>query len=455
MKRSWLTGMTPLIVLAALAFNLLSRLPAQTVEQWDEARHMASAVELLRSGDWLVTTYQGTADYWNLKPPLSVWTSALGLLMVSDPFVGARLFSLLAMVLTTLLVFREARRQGDDAAAFLTVIFLTASWPLFTSHAARTADPDMLFILGTTAAMCGFMAGSARGLWLAYAALGGAFLAKSFHVVPFGCAGFLYSLVLWRKGILPGRVIVLAPMAFWGPVLPWMLARYNRDGWHFLELMVTYDVLKRAGSGFVTGEQSSRWIYVDLLFQTYGFVFAAWGIVLAGHRGWRRILTGLPVLPILWITIPLLVFSASKTRLGWYIYPVFPAACVLLGLVFARSWPRARRLPRLLGFSVLCVGLIALEKETVGFIRMIVAGAHPVSEALVAVAHLPASAGPRRPVYLVTDPGLVYQQYYATALLTDRIDLQPGGRPAYAACAQRQQACWLIDGEGRIERSRP
>ena len=62
-------------ICAALLFTVLAmfcfyRLGDKPIYDYDEARHGASAYEMMQSGEWIVTTYQGTPDYWNLKPPL-------------------------------------------------------------------------------------------------------------------------------------------------------------------------------------------------------------------------------------------------------------------------------------------------------------------------------------------------------------------------------------------------
>ncbi|MBJ6109715.1 hypothetical protein JAO73_11875 [Hymenobacter sp. BT523] len=43
---------------------------------WDEARLAVNATEILQSGDWLITRYDGQPDLWNTKPPLFIWLQA-------------------------------------------------------------------------------------------------------------------------------------------------------------------------------------------------------------------------------------------------------------------------------------------------------------------------------------------------------------------------------------------
>src|SRR5215831_3812439 len=65
-----------LFVLAIAAFNVGFRLNREVITTWDESLYATTAAEMLRSGDWLVTTFDGAVDYYNSKPPLNVWLIA-------------------------------------------------------------------------------------------------------------------------------------------------------------------------------------------------------------------------------------------------------------------------------------------------------------------------------------------------------------------------------------------
>src|SRR6478735_8985449 len=66
-----------LITLAIALLNLGYRLDREVVTAWDESLYATSAAEMVRSGNWLVTTFQGDVDYCNTKPPLNIWLIAM------------------------------------------------------------------------------------------------------------------------------------------------------------------------------------------------------------------------------------------------------------------------------------------------------------------------------------------------------------------------------------------
>lgn len=60
-----------------LLFILFHNLGNNAIADWDEARHGINAYEMLRSNNWIISTYQYEPDLWNLKPPFSYYLIAL------------------------------------------------------------------------------------------------------------------------------------------------------------------------------------------------------------------------------------------------------------------------------------------------------------------------------------------------------------------------------------------
>jgi len=64
------------VVLGLTLFNLRFRLGSEIVTQWDESLYAITASEIVETGHWVGTTFLGTLDYYNTKPPLNVWLIA-------------------------------------------------------------------------------------------------------------------------------------------------------------------------------------------------------------------------------------------------------------------------------------------------------------------------------------------------------------------------------------------
>ena len=114
---------------------------------WDEARHAVSAYEMIQTGEPIVTTYEYSNDYWNLKPPLSEWFIALGYKVFGCNTVGLRFYSAVSMFLAALAVAAFLwRRYGRVEAVFSLYAFMAVS-TLFSYHAAFEKDPGSYLIV--------------------------------------------------------------------------------------------------------------------------------------------------------------------------------------------------------------------------------------------------------------------------------------------------------------------
>ena len=77
-------------LMLAAGVLLFGRLSAARLEDYDELRHGQNAYEMLQSGDYIVHTYHGEADYYNCKPPLGLWIITLGYRLFGYNLLGLR-----------------------------------------------------------------------------------------------------------------------------------------------------------------------------------------------------------------------------------------------------------------------------------------------------------------------------------------------------------------------------
>src|SRR5438128_2321643 len=113
-------------VLGLAAFNLLFRLGGEVVHEWDESLYAISAWEMATGGDWLGTTFLGTLDYYNTKPPLNVWLIALAFKAFGRTLISLRLVSALSAWSTIFVLQQWARRCfGPPVALFASAVLAT------------------------------------------------------------------------------------------------------------------------------------------------------------------------------------------------------------------------------------------------------------------------------------------------------------------------------------------
>lgn len=344
------------ILLTALTGFLCFRcLGIGAVDSWDEARHGISAYEMMQSGNYLVNTFMGEADYWNVKPPLSFLTVAAGFSLFGFTAFGLRFFSALSYLLTSICTGLFARRYGRPAS-LLTMAFLAANYFPFKAHLARAGDADGLYLLLFTLAMLAMLKIKENQRWLYVCGLcfSLAFLTKSFHAGMIAAVGGLFLL-------LTGELRKMRPRAwaaFLGsallPALIWAVLRFQYDGMTFFRSMYEADIAGRTSAGGIEGHGFPFTFYLTSIFWNFDYIYGfltlivLLGILYLLIRPLRK--TGAPMPEsdrtgiFLWLLIPLLGFSLVSTKLMWYVYPCIVPLC-LLAAVFLSNFLKSGKVP--------------------------------------------------------------------------------------------------------------
>lgn len=302
-----------LVATGLTAFFCFWRLGADSILGFDEGRHAVNALEMYRSGEWLVSTYNGETDYYNLKPPLSMYLIMAGFRLFGVNNLGIRFFSALCYFLMALLaaVF-VARRKGWLAGAF-TMLLFGSSRLLLLNSMARKGDANAVYNLCFLVAMLSLMrllerkassredgADSRRtpdgkkaregeglpeclGVGLGCSL---AFLSKSFHAaVTVLVVGLTLCIAVFlqsrrrkesvgqnqtaepdgsERGLLSVTEWFILVLSGICPVVFWAVLRYRADGLSFLKEMFLTDVWKRSNK-VIAGTAGGPFYYVGCL----------------------------------------------------------------------------------------------------------------------------------------------------------------------------------------------
>lgn len=349
-----------------LAFLCFRCLGVAQIDSWDEARHGVSAYEMMRNGDFLVNTYLGQPDYWNVKPPLSFLTVAAGFAIFGYNTVGLRFFSALFYLTASVCAGLFARRHSR-LASLLAMVFLCANYFPFKAHLARAGDADSLYLLLFTLAMLSMLKIRQNQRWLYVCGLcfSLAFLTKSFHALMIAAVGGLFLLFTGELKKMRAKTWGFFLVSALLPLAVWALLRYQYDGMTFFRHMYEADIAGRTAAGGLEGHGAPFLFYITSVFWNFDYSYGWLSlIVLLGaaylyFRPLRRPGTPLPAADLagffLWLLVPLLGFSLISTKLMWYVYPCTVPLC-LLAAVFLAEFLRAFRIPTgILGVSFLAV----------------------------------------------------------------------------------------------------
>ncbi len=361
-------------VLALAAFNLFFRLGAEIVSEWDESIYALTAAEMLASGDWIGTTFNGALDYYNTKPPLQVWLITLSFKVFGVGLVPLRLVSALAAWLTVGALMWWARRLAGAAVSLLSGVVLATCFAFLHEHAGRSANTDAIFTLLILLSVVAIWAADARGRWhvawigpivaAAFLLRGMAILMPVLLVAIVLASGGWARLRAWRAPLLTGLAVAAVPVG------AWMLARYQLDGWAFLGRLFWFDFVARSATA-LEGHAHGPLFYLDILQKHhYDWLLAAAAALLLappalGSVRLRQRLAGagrVPVLLAAWAAVTLLLPTLMQTKLPWYLNPFYPLFAMAVAFALARAGQRLVNAPRwrqvaLAGVAILMFGV--------------------------------------------------------------------------------------------------
>jgi 4-amino-4-deoxy-L-arabinose transferase-like glycosyltransferase len=373
MMRGRRFGLLAAAVLALAAFNLTYRLGNESLTEWDGSLYATSAFEMLASGNWVVTTFNGETDYYNSKPPLNVWLIALSLKAFGPSLQAMRLPSILAAWLTiAVLLWWATIRFGPRVALFACIVLATCFGFLHV-HSGRTANPDALlafFLLLIVITLDLSSDRPWRRIWLG-PLFGSVFLLKGMAILM----PLLLVVIVeaGRRMRTRDRWLPLAAASILAlvPTLAWAIFRWNSDRLAFFERMFFQDFITLTTTA-VEGHGHSPLFYLEILVKHhYDWMIAAltvvilfppasWAPVRAGLAFWRSQSDRTRLLGV-WTLIALLVPMAMRTNLPWYINPLYPMFALgvgwLLAYGFSGHQAPAHHRPLLIAMVVIAAGL--------------------------------------------------------------------------------------------------
>jgi 4-amino-4-deoxy-L-arabinose transferase-like glycosyltransferase len=318
---------------------LFYQLGAPALFEPDEGRNAEKAREVLVLDDW-VTPHENFHPVLD-KPIFFYWLIATAYALFGMSEWSARLPSALAAFGCVALVYRFSRVQHGPWAALWSALILLTSVEFFVL--ARIVIFDMTLTFFITLALYSFYqaahseSASWRRAWCValYGALATATLIKGLIglAVPAMVIGsYLLATrrwsILWRIYPAAGAALYLAI------VTPWYAAAEARNPGY-----LHYYLWQEHFGRFATAEfdRAQPWYY----FIAIGLAgFFPWTLLLPAlvKDTWRSKLDDATLFWLLWVAVPLLFFSLSRSKLPHYILPLFPPLAMLAASALVRLY---------------------------------------------------------------------------------------------------------------------
>jgi len=302
----------------------------------DEPRYAQVAREMLERHDWVTPTLGHQP--WLEKPALLYWEEIIAFRIFGVSDWAARVPSALSALLMIVAIYLFLRRfrPGSELDGAL----MTASCVAVIGF-ARAAATDMPLTANFTIALLAWYAWyeSQERRWLVatFAFLGLATLAKGpvavafFALIVVAFAGMrrdwrLIAHTLWLPGIA----------TYCAVTLPWFVAVQLHNP-EFFRIFILEHNLARFGTNLYRHQQPFWYFLPVALIGLLPWAIFTIAAVAETIRGWkaegRKIFDGedaLDVFLLLWLVLPIVLFSFSQSKLPGYIVPALPAGPILV-----------------------------------------------------------------------------------------------------------------------------
>lgn len=335
------TGETklPLTLVIILAFiAAFSFQGSRGLYETTEGRYAEAAREMVERGNYLIPTLD-YRPHWT-KPPLAYWGLAGGIKLFGQSEWGLRFSNSLAFFLTTIAVLILGSVLWEQKVGLIAgLIYLSSPFPLFGANAVST---DTLLTLWEVLAVLCYLkayrgvAPSPKRVWVAvmWIAFGLGFLTKG----PPGLLP-LIPLIVWnytRKDRVPfftgfGVLLFLIIGFSWFIVV-------TIENSQLVKYFLKTEVIERVSSKAV---HNSEWygpftVFLPVLLAGQGpwLYFSARALWRSARIGPRRFVSFISnseevLFLLLWISLPLLIFSVVQSRLELYVLPLYAPIALL------------------------------------------------------------------------------------------------------------------------------
>jgi 4-amino-4-deoxy-L-arabinose transferase-like glycosyltransferase len=313
-------------VFAIVLFVSLFRLGSVLLFDVDEAVFSEATKEMVQSGDYLSTTYNGEPRYD--KPIFFYWLMAASYKIFGINEFGARFPSASAGFALALALFFFVRYYFDLTKAIYAVLsmVLSAYYVIYS----RSAVTDMVLTLFISLSLFCFYLYISRDKrfiygYYAFAAL--AFLTKGLIGIVFpGTIALIFLLITEGFRGVKKLFHLKAILLFIMIGIPWYAAEYAVKGDEFIQQFFIKHHFKRY-TEVISGHKGPFYYYfVALIIGLFPWI----AFLPAGIRKIFRARDPLLIYSGIWMTFIVIFFSFATTKLPDYILSAIPAACILI-----------------------------------------------------------------------------------------------------------------------------
>lgn len=296
----------------------------------DEPRYAQVAREMLEHHDWITPTLSGTP--WLEKPPLYYWQAIVAYKLFGVRDWAARLPSAFDASLLVFAAYFFLRRLRPGFALDGVLVLVSTAGIVGFARAASTDMPlAATFTLAMLAWWLWFESGQRAWLLFSYTFLALAMLAKG-PVAPFLAALIIAVFALTQRSwrIITGSLWPPAVLLFFVIGLPWHVLVQLKNPQFFRVFILEHNLARFGTNMFHHPEPFWYYLPVSLLGWLPWMVFVVAATIWAFRQLRSRSADPLDLFLLIWLSVVIVFFSASTSKLPGYILPAIPAGVLLL-----------------------------------------------------------------------------------------------------------------------------
>ena len=306
-----------------------------------EGRYASVARQMLDSNDWLTPRHNGLRHF--TKPPVTYWLGAAGMKLFGINEFGARFFLSVAAGATALATWYLGRLLFCKVTGLMAALVMVSSIYFQTQFRGLTTDPFLAFFETLMAlAFFAYLNKQKKRWYITF------WLAAAAAMLTKGPPGLLPLAGLIPAALLTGYKPRLKTL--FGSIAGWVIFVVFGLGWYLLvaimnpgllSYFVIDETIKRVASD--THQRSAPFYYFLVLlpvgiFPWSGYLLSALKTQIGRFRKSRS-----ATFLLLWIGVPLLIFSLSRSKLAGYTLPLLVPLALLTAQALRQTFLRAKQ----------------------------------------------------------------------------------------------------------------
>ena len=358
---------------------------------WDEAIYAKIAKNMFTTKEYLVMKWWPD-QVWFEKPPLYMWLTTFFMNFFGVTSFAARFSSAIFGFFTVLLTYFFGKRLYNKTVGIVSAFVLLTTFQFL--YYSRTGMLDVAATFFITLALYFYWKATEDLLEKFWVFVG---IAVGLAVMIKGVVGLLPFLVIFAhqglmifsrrekitKELTNGLfyAVISSLLVF----LPWHIAMYQKFGQAFVDNYIGYHVLQRASQGIEDKGNPIYWyvivLKVSLRIWFIALLLALPSLLVSTITKFRKVITkntrfafhshNKDLFLMIYVCVIFVFFSIAKSKLVWYIIPIYPATALVVGLFIERIVraiaPRSLVYKSFLIFLIFSGGLFYLfvEKDLV------------------------------------------------------------------------------------------